>query len=103
MRNGTKWVHTRNEDLPGKPFLQSKYDGDEEEIRRLQPNEAHKTLGCHISVDMSQKKQFEIVKDMILTWTRKIMSSQLSNEDRLFAYKSILEKKTLICPTHMLF
>ena len=99
-RSGTKWVHTHNEDLAGKLFLQSKYGGEQEEIRRLQPDEAHKTLGCHISVDMSQKKQFDIVKDMILTWTRKIRSSPLSNEDRLYAYKSILEKKLLyVLPT----
>ena len=42
---GTKFVHTKIEDLPGKLHLQSKYGGAEEEIRRLQPDEAHKTLG----------------------------------------------------------
>ena len=58
---GTKFVHTRNEELPGKMFLKSKYGGEDEEIIRLQPDEAHKTLGCHISVDMSKKKQLEMV------------------------------------------
>lgn len=51
---GTKFVHIQNEDLPGKLYLQSKYLGEMEEIKILRPDEAHKTLGCHISVDMSQ-------------------------------------------------
>ena len=97
---GTKFVYTRNEELPGKLFLQSKYGGKQEEIRRLQPDEAHKTLGCHISVDMSQEKQLEIVRDIILNWTRRINSSPLSTSDRMYAHKSILEKKLLyILPT----
>ena len=98
---GTKFVPTRNEELPGKLFLQSKYGGKQEEIRRLQPDEAHKTLGCHISVDMSQEKQLEIVRDIILNWTRRINSSPLSTSDRMYAYKSILEKKAIIHPSNM--
>ena len=62
-------------------FLKSKYGGDDEEILRLQLDEAHKTLGCHISVDMSQEKQLEIVRDIITTWTQKIQSSPLTASD----------------------
>ena len=97
---GTKFVHTRNEELPGTLKLQPKYNGAFEEIKRLQPDEAHKTLGCHISVDMSQTKQFEVIKDIIQTWIGKIKSSPLSMNDRIYAYKTILEKKLLyILPT----
>ena len=97
---GTRFVHTRNEDLPGDLLLQSKYGGSHEKIRRLQPDESHKTLGCHISVSMSQKKQFEVIRDAIKSWTEKIQTSALSSEDKIYAYRSILEKKLLyVLPT----
>ena len=99
-RVGTRFVRTRNEEMPGELMLQSKYDGDFESIKRLQPNESHKTLGCHISVDMSQEKQYSVIKDTMEEWIRKIRSSPLSQEDRLHAYKTILEKKLLyVLPT----
>ena len=41
---GTRFVHTRNEDLPGELLLQSKYDGEYEKIKRLQPDGSHKKL-----------------------------------------------------------
>ena len=93
-------MHTRNEDLPGELLLQSKYDGEYEKIKRLQPDESHKTLSCYISVNMSQKKQFEVIRDVIKSWTDKIQTSPLSSEDKIYAYKSILGKKLLyVLPT----
>ena len=99
-RVGTKFKHTKNEEMPGILQLQSKYDGEVEEIKRLQPNEAHKTLGCYISADMSQEKQYDVIKLAMEEWIQKIRSSPLSQEDRLHAYKTILEKKLLyVLPT----
>ena len=97
---GTRFVYIRNEELPGTLNLQLKYNGEFERIKRLQPDEAHKTLGCHISVDMSQKQQFKIVREMIVTWRNRIRSSPLRMSDRRYAYKTILEKKLLyVLPT----
>ena len=97
---GTKFVHTRNDELPGELELQSKYDDEYENIKRLEPDEAHKTSGCHISVDISQEKQFEIIRDMVTTWRNKIRSSPLSMSNRRYAYKTILGKKLLyVLPT----
>ena len=53
---GTRFVHTSIEESPGDLFIKPKYNGFTERIRRLEPSEAHKTLGCHIAIDMNQKK-----------------------------------------------
>ena len=89
---GTKFVHTSNADLPGEMHLQSKYGGDFEKIKRLELNESHQTLGFFISVSMSQAKQYGVVHNMIKEWMDKIQTSPLSSDDRIYAYKTILEK-----------
>ena len=49
---------------------------------------------------MSQQKQFEEVRNMITDWKNKIQTSPLSSEDKIYAYKTILEKKLLyVLPT----
>ena len=97
---GTRFVHTSNEELPGDLYLQSKYGGAYEKIKRLEPNEPHKTLGCSISVNMSQEKQFDVVKKLIEDWKNKIHTSPLSSDDKIYAYKTILEKQLLyVLPT----
>ena len=92
---GTKFVHTTNNELPGELYLQSKYGGANEKIKRLEPNEPHKTLGCYISINMSQDKQFAVLKEKLQDWTNKIQTSPLSSEDKIYAYKTILEKQLL--------
>ena len=61
-------------------------------------------ISCRVfvyySVNMSRKKQFEVIRDVIKSWTHKIQTSPLSPEDKIYAYKSILEKKLLyVLPT----
>ena len=68
------------------------YRGEFEKIRRLQPHEPHKTLGCYISVNMSQEEQLEVVRGIITEWKNKIQASPLSSEDKIYAYKTRLEK-----------
>ena len=96
----TKFVHTSNTDLPGDLHLKSKYDGKYETVRRLEPYEVHKTLRRYISVNMNQEEQLEIITDMMKDWVMRIQSSQLIAADKFHAYKTILEKKTVVCLTY---
>ena len=92
---GTKFVHTNQEECPGKLHLRPKFGGHAQEIRRLGPDDAHETLGCFISISNDQTKQFNLMKKIIKEWVRKIQSSPLSNSDKLTAYKHYLEAKML--------
>ena len=97
---GTRFVHTSIEESPGDLFIKPKHNGFTERIRRLEPSEAHKTLGCHIVIGMNQKKQLEVLRNLILRWVSKIQSSPLSPSDKLHAYKAYLEKMLLyVLPT----
>ena len=97
---GTKFVHTKNSDCPGELHIRPKYGGHLEKIRRLEPDEAHKTLGCHPAVSGSQKDQFKVLQKYIKQWVRKIQSAPLSKEDKVKAYRTYLEMKLLyVLPT----
>ena len=92
---GTKFVHTTQEECPGKLHLRPKFGGHVQEIGRLDPDDAHETLGCFISISNNQTKQFELMKKIIKEWVRKIQSSPLSKSDKVTAYKDYLEAKML--------
>ena len=83
-------MHTSIEESPGDLYLRPKYGGHKEKIKRLQPNEAHKTLGCHPAVDGSQDQQFKVLKKHIKHWIRRIQSAPLNKEDKVKAYRSYL-------------
>lgn len=84
---GTKFVHTSIAETPGKLKLKPKFDGYDESIRRLEPDEAHETLGIFISITNNQSKQLSVLKTII--------NSPLTNAYKLVAYKDYLEAKLL--------
>ena len=96
---GTKFVHTNISESPGELHLRPKYGGHSESIKRLEPNKAHKTLGCHPAVDGSQTEQFKIIKKYIKQWMRRIHSAPLNKADKVHTYRTNLEKNCYIyCP-----
>ena len=65
---GTRFVHTSIEETPGEMNLKPKFDGFTESIRRLEPDDAHQTLGIFIAITNNQTKQFEELKKIISEW-----------------------------------
>lgn len=90
---GTRFVHKSIEELPGNLEIRASFGGPVETIKRLQPFEPHESLGCQLCVDNNQKPQLELLKTLMNDWVRKIQPSNLSNYDKLHAYKTCLEKK----------
>ena len=88
---GTKFVHTSIAQSPGELHLKPKFDGYTESIRRLEPDDAHKTLGIFVTITNNQTKKLSVLKEIVKDWARKIQSSSLSNEDKVVAYKNYLE------------
>lgn len=99
---GTRFVHTTIDESPGELYISPRHGGFSQRVRRLEPSEAHKTLGCHIAIDMNQSKQLEVITSLIRRWVAKIQSSPLSSSDKLYAYKAYLEKNVFIYFTCML-
>lgn len=98
--SGTRFIHSNISDAPGEVHIRPKHNGFVEKIRRLEPSDAHKTLGCHVAIDMNQEKQIEVLSNLIKRWVSKIQSSPLSKVDKLHAYKAYLEKMLLyVLPT----
>ena len=94
-RVGTKHIHTSISECPGELQLQEKYNGDMITIKRLEPSDPHKNLGCHISVTMNQTKQFSELRDKIIEWVHRIHSAPLSTQAKIDAYHSFLESSLL--------
>ena len=100
QRVGTKIKHTSNAKLPGELLLREGYECPIFSIKRLEPTEPHKNLGCHICPSMNQETQFGILRDKVASWAHKINSSPLTHIDRMKAYDAYIEKTLLyVLPT----
>ena len=55
-RKGYKCVPLSNAELPGEMILKDAETGKDIVIKRLEPHEAHKTLGIHLALDGSQRQ-----------------------------------------------
>ena len=65
---GTRFVHTTIGETPGEMKFKPKFDGYVESIRRLEPDDAHKTLGIFIAITNNQARQFDELKKIIKDW-----------------------------------
>ena len=83
---GIKFVHQTSADMPGELWLREGYGLEPIQIRRLEPSEAHKTLGHYISIDGDNTKQLAQITKLIATWCQRISTSGLSDETKRLAY-----------------
>ena len=104
-RDGVKHRHKLIHELPGDLKVRPGYDKNEETIKRNQPFEAHKTLGCHIAVDMNQKGQIRTLKKKIQEWCKKMHTSYLNETDMKYAYNGYVKMaiKYILSTTNMTY
>ena len=91
-RSGSKYSYKRINDLPGTLMLNETFQNDPVLVPRLQPNQAHKTLGHHLAVDGNNKKHFTVMKSKLRQWANKIKTCSLCGYDRVAAYHGYVEK-----------
>ena len=91
IREGTRHRHKLIHEMPGDLKIKPGYNMDEVIIRRNQPFQSHKTLGCQIAVDMNQKGQIRIMKKKIQEWCNKMKTSYLRESDMQYAYSGYVK------------
>ena len=62
-------------------------------IKRLEPNEEHKILGCYICPTNSHVKQKKVLQSFILDWKSQMISSSLPPYLIIKAFKTVLSPK----------
>ena len=89
-RKGLGFRFLSAEELEGQLHLREGFDEPPKEVPRLEPWQAHKTLGHYLSVSGNTDKQVESIKTLIRQWVGQIQQSTLGGEDRILAYKAFL-------------
>ena len=84
-----------NEENPGDLIITNMLTNIETPIKRVEPNEARKTLGCLLTPTNNQEAQLEDLKQKILEWKHSMTFSSLPPHLILRAYETILKPKLL--------
>ena len=59
-------------ELTGDIYIQETFESEPVRMRRLQPFQAHKTLGYFLTINGQSKRQFLVFKTMIKEWAAKV-------------------------------
>ena len=81
------------EDSPGELIIKDNITGTFHTIKRVDANDARKSLGCYISPSHNQGPQFQALKDEIILWRNSMTFSSLSPQLILQSYETILKPK----------
>ena len=87
-------------ELNGEIYIQETFDSEPVKMHRLQPFQAHKTLGCFIAINGQSKRQFLVLKSMIKEWAAKVSGSFLTKKEKLLAYEAYIRRSIeYVAPT----
>ena len=89
-RKGLGYRFLSAEELEGQLHLREGFNEQEKKVPRLEPWQAHKTLGHFLSVSGNTDKQVETIETIIKHWVGQIQHSSLCGNDRILAYKAFL-------------
>ena len=84
-----------SQELPGDLIITNIITGQTHSIRRVEPHEARKTLGCFVSPSHNQLPQIQDLKRIILEWKHSMTFSSLSPMLILQAYETVLKPKLI--------
>ena len=85
-REGTKHRHALIHELPGELKLRETFGGELKTVKRLQPFQAHRTLGNYLAINGRQDAQLRFLRKQVKQWVQRIKLSSLSKSNRLLAY-----------------
>ena len=91
-RKSFKYYPKSIEEDPGELQLKDAETGKMITIKRLEPDDAHRSLGIHIAPSGHQKRQYNILHKKIKTWADRVRTSSLRGRERMTAYDAYLEK-----------
>ena len=73
QRSGILHHHTLSQDNPGTMSIQEMFSSIPATVRRLEPHQAHQSLGCLITIDGNQEEQFEVILKRVLDWSQRLI------------------------------
>ena len=82
-----------SDELSGELAITNIITGTSHIIRRVEPTEARKTLGCFVSPSHNQQPQLKALHQIIKDWKHSMTFSSLSNVLILQAYETVLKPK----------
>ena len=88
FKNGHPQVENNTENRSKMIIRQN---GQLQEIKKLEPDEEHKTLGCYVSPTGNNVKAFNQLQQMARNWAMKIKGSNLAGYRRIQAYETGLK------------
>ena len=82
IRGNLKHAHKLILELPGTIHIRETHTSNPINVKRLQPFQAHKTLGCHLALNYNQGKQFRELHKKLEQWNCKVKSSFLTASEK---------------------
>ena len=90
IRDGIKHRHKLIHEEPGELRLREGFNLELKHVKRLQPYEAHRTLGNYVAINGRQTRQFKFLQKIVQKWVIRVKTSSLSKANRLLAYHGYL-------------
>jgi len=90
--NGEPFVLSKDE-MPGEIEVFKNFEGQKVKIKRLEFDEAHRTLGYFVSPDGNSDAHYLFTKDLVSKWKNRVMSSRLNNAQILKSYETVLKRQ----------
>ena len=92
--NGDPYILNKVQ-MPGEIDVFKNFEGEKVRIRRLEYDEAHRSLGYFVSPDGSSDAHFEFTKDLVHKWSSRVKSSRLNSSQILKSYETVLKRQLL--------
>ena len=102
-RGKFKHEHKLIHEMPGSINIRETHTSAPISVKRLQPFQAHKTLGCQLALNFNQKMQFRKLNEKLSHWNSRVKSSFLTAEEKIKSYNTYTSKGVeYILPTSSL-
>ena len=90
--NGDPYILNKTE-LPGEIEVFKNFNGEKVQIKRLEFDQAHRTLGYFVSPDGTSHAHYEFTEDLVNTWKARVTSSRLNSMQILKSYETVLQRQ----------
>ena len=93
---GTDWEYRSKDDMPGSFTLIDKH-GTRRELKRMNAEEAEKTLGVYLAMDGNDGRQFRHLHEEAVKFGDQIRSSKCDNNTAFYTYTNCFLKSMEYC------
>lgn len=92
--NGDPFILNKRQ-LPGEIEVFKNFGGEKVRIKRLDFDEAHRSLGYFVSPDGNVDAHYEFTSDLVHKWKAQVMSSRLNSSQIMKSYDTVLKRQLL--------